>query len=199
MLGRGCKGTMRILRGKIRKNASAKLAGYFAAAYLLASWGVNGVVNPMHYVRNVTMKQMELQETGQTIEQTIGQKKGQEDSLVLTLPPKTETYDFLSFQIVQSKEYSFHMVIAGETPNGSVEEMDIKVWRGWNTVDISKKQWNKIYIRQGTGSEKLEFESFLLTQYRKADIGKMLSVMASLAVLSAFWESVWWIKKKYAA
>jgi len=177
---------MMILKVKIRRKTLVKWAGYFLTAYLLASWGVNGVANPVHYARNARMGRMGLE------------TEEQGENLVLKLPSGAGRYGFLSFQVVQSPEYSFQLHIAGEIPQGGMEGMDIKVWKGWNTLDISEKHWDKICIQLGTGREKLILGEIMLTQYRKADIGRMVYVMASFVILSAFWEGVWWIKRKYA-
>ena len=178
---------MMTLKEKTSHKWLLKWLMYFTAAYLLASWGVNGVVCPLHYMRSLCMEEIKL-----NAKENMG-------NLEITLPSAAERYGFLSFQLVKAPAYSCTLHLAGKRMDGDVEEMDIQVWKGWNFLDISAKQWSRVLIKQMPGTESIQMEEIILSQYPKMDTKRMISIHLSYMLLAAFWECVWWVKRHYAA
>lgn len=189
---------MKTLIGKMRTGAALKLLEYMIAAYLLASWGVNGVINPLHYFRNAAMqtKALELSECA--------------DGIVIEMPQDTTDTNindtntgFLSFRIAAADDYSFYLTLLGCTDAGETKETGVKAQKGWNSVDIGKLQggaaWKKIIVpKNAAGTEGIRLESVCFSKYRRTDTGRMCYIFVSILFLAALWECVWWIKKKYA-
>lgn len=164
---------------------------YFAAAYLLASWGVNGVIHPLHYFRNAAMHAEEVRVSES------------EEGIVMELPQDTDAMEdgFLSFRIAEAKNYSFSLKLLGYSKTGQTEETEVKAWKGWNSVSL-KKLWEgdalqKIVVPESI-AEGIILESAVLSKYRRVDTGRMGYVCLSFLFLAVLWEGVWWIRKRYA-
>lgn len=167
--------------------------GYLVAAYLLASWGVNGVVNPVHYIRCARMQiqMLEVSERG--------------DGIVLRLPEGygEKGLGVLSFRVTESEDYSFNLRLLGYPSDGDAQEADIKVWKGWNTVELDRlqsgKSWKEILVPKDVSeAEGLVLEDAGLSKWRKVDVGRAVYIFAAFLFLAVFWECVWWIKERYA-
>jgi len=183
---------MRILKERIKKRLLVKWLEYMAAAYLLASWGVNGVLNPFHYIHSITMQRhvLEIQSDAERFCIELPQDLGTEAS-------------FLSFEVTDAQRYAFALPLTGSTSDGEAGPYSVDVWKGWNTFDLARLQdqsvWNKITIPKiPPESGEIMLDTVILSKYRKMDTKKMLYIFVSFLFLAAFWESVWWIKERYA-
>lgn len=163
-----------------------------AAAYLLASWGVNGVLNPMHYIHSTTMQRhvLKIQEDAERFHIELPQDLGKEAS-------------FLSFEVTDAQRYAFVLPLTGNASDGEAGPYSVDVWKGWNAIDLERLQdqsiWNKITIPKILPeSGEIMLDTVILSKYRKMDTKKMLYIFVSFLFLAAFWESVWWIKERYA-
>ncbi len=214
---------MKIYAGKIKTSWAVKWMEYFAAAYLLASWGVNGIVNPLHYIRNLE---------GQTVQLSVEECADgiviwpQESAAGQASRLKADGIDagYLSFYISQSDRFSFQIKLLGypeaEKTRGRKEAADVKeagnvkeaadvikaelkAWKGFNTADLGRIQDGKVFkeiiIPKSTlESEGIVIESAQWSEYRRVDTGRMVYLMAAFLILAALWEGVWWMKKRYA-
>lgn len=178
---------MMTLKEKTSRKRLLKWIMYVTATYLLASWGVNSVICPLHYMRSICMKKMQLE---------VKEQKG---NLVIALPSAAQEYGCLSFQIVKAPAYSCTLHLTGKRMDGDAEEMDRKVWKGWNFLDISAKQWSSVEIMQMPGTESIQMEEIIWSPYPKMDTQKMISVQLSYMLLAVFWECVRWVKRRYAS
>lgn len=120
--------------------------------------------------------------------------------------------DYLSFQIAESNEYSYDLPIIGYPADEMAEKTEIRVLKGWNSIDLKKLQgnikkegtkeyerWKKIVVQKEIVEQKgLRFENIKLSEYPYVDLFQMLSVYVSFFILVIFWECICWIKGKYA-
>lgn len=190
---------MKIFVGKNKKQVVATWLKYVAIAYLAASWGVNGVVNPLHYFKNATMQQTAL-ECIQKAEgivlarpQTAGMEEGGEAKS-----------GFLSFQVVSTKNNPCNLRLEVQSTVGTAKEVKLKAWKGWNSVPLDQlcegdNIWESFFVQNSTiESEELRLGQVSITSCRKVDIGKTVYLFGSFLFLAALWEGVWWIRKRYA-
>lgn len=192
---------MKTLKRKIGRRAVRKWMGYLIAAYLLASWGVNGVAGPLHYIRCAQM-QMGAQEGVPIKELELLERP---DGMAVSLPEGylEQGLAYLSFQAVETKDYTFELRILGNSVDGDAKEAGIKVRKGWNTVSLEDlaggKQWKEIVVPTDVvEEEQLVLKDVGLSKWRKVDIGRMVYVFAAFLFLAVFWECVWWVKERYA-
>ncbi len=193
------KDTMMILKRKIDKKKLAKRVLYLVFIYIAASWGVNGVVNPVHYIRSSFM---------QTEKIPLSER---EDGYVIQLSSdEGKSPGFLSFRI-EAKEYALQLRLCACTENGKIQEVQTPVMKGWNCLDIAKLSgaekkgrsaadiWEEVVIPKDTIEQfEIVLKEVQLSEYRKADIATMISVFLSFVIMLAFWECVWWVKARYA-
>lgn len=177
---------MKISKRSVKKKGAAKWMLYAVSIYLLASWGVNQVINPLIYVKSAIMYKKPL---------NISDRDG--DILIAF-----EEENFLSFCIVESDKYSFDLRITGYSEDEAAQERIIHVFKGWNTLDLrklKKDQWKKIAVPEQTVEQNgLLLEHAELSEYPNVDLFRMLSVYLSFFALVIFWEGIRWIKRKYA-
>lgn len=188
---------MMILKRKNKRTAVRKWSGYFLAAYFIASWGVNGIINPIHYLRQTVMAEY----PASFIEEAEG--------LVLKQPQGEAEMEFLSFQVKEANNYTSDLQLLGYTRTGKETIIHVKLWQGLNSIELRKYlsdtesdqdgMWEKIVVpRTSTESSGIVLDDVVLSEYRKTDTGRMLSTLASFLLMLAFWEGVWWMKGRYA-
>ncbi len=190
--GNAAENRNKTIRKKDAKRNLTKWLGYLIAAYLVASWGVNGVVNPVHYLRNAGMKEEALKVTESTEGFVIG----------LTEDYGKKEAAFLSFKIMKAKDQSFQLSLFVHMEQGKVLQKSYQVWKGWNSIEIGMFQnedlWKEIVVpKEAVSLEELNLEDVSLTEYQKHDVKRMVYIFISFLFLAAFWESVRWIKERY--
>lgn len=167
---------------------------YLAGAYLLASWGVNGVLNPMYYVKSAMMRRQTLEisecEDGILLEPV---RKVQSDKLEYE-----DKMNFLSFRIAQAESFSFDLRLLVYLKEETME-MSVRVWKGWNTVSLNNKAGEKIVaVQAAPKSGDVVFADAKLSEHMWVDTEKMVCVWVFFLMLMVFWEGVWWMKERYA-
>lgn len=175
---------MRIL---IRKNKLKYILKhgifYVIVCYLLASWGVNGVINPMHYFREAVMYKEEIFPTED------------EKYLMIDLADKYESREYLSFLVSESDNIFFDIVLIA-----SVEEPQkviVEVHQGINTLKIPEGAGSIRVLRDTITQNGAVLNSYMLSEYRNVDSMKMMEIMISMLLLFGFWEAVQYIRKRY--
>lgn len=185
---------MKTLKAKNKNEAVWKWMCYVAGAYLLASWGVNGVLNPMYYVKSAWMCRQTLEisecEDGILLEPV---RNLQSDKLEYE-----DKMNFLSFRITQAESFSFDLQLLVYLQEETME-MSVRVWKGWNTVSLNNKAGEKIVAVQAVPkSGAVVFADAKLSEHMWVDTGKMVCVWAFFLMLMVFWEGIWWMKERYA-
>lgn len=182
---------MKMLIKKSRKHILLRWAVYLISAYILASIGVCRMVNPIQNLKSMSARTEKI---------NLSKQQG---NIVIEQPVGLEGADFLSFQIEESENYSFELILLVYSQEGEEKEKIIHVWKGWNSLDTSDflpegKVWTKIVIPQSVvESEKIFMGSVELSDCKKFDNRRMLYVFLSFLILAAFWESVCWVKGQY--
>ncbi len=170
-----------------------RLAAYVLACYLLASWGVNGVLHPMHYIRSMTQ---------QTEELCISESNG---DIMITLPEKAKRLEtgssgqqYLSFQVVQAEDYFFSLQLTGP-PLHETGTKWVEVKKGWNSIELSDCTWEQIVVpREMAQQERVVLKNAVLSSHRTVDLAQTVYIFMAFLFLALFWECVGWIKKRYA-
>ncbi len=194
---------MKISKRSVKKKGAAKWMLYAVSIYLLASWGVNQVINPLIYVKSAIMykKPLNISDRDGDILIAFEEEDSQEDGQENSQNSQIEE-NFLSFCIVESDKYSFDLRITGYSEDEAAQERIIHVFKGWNTLDLrklKKDQWKKIAVPKQTVEQNgLLLEHAELSEYPNVDLFRMLSVYLSFFALVIFWEGIRWIKRKYA-
>lgn len=193
MLRKDCVDIMKIFSLKNRKQA-AKCFCYVAAAYFMASFGVNGVINPMYYLRNVSEQTQELK---------FWEDEGR---LAIELPQERvlKGQAFLSYQIEELEDFISVLPVYVCTEEGNDLKINMKSKKGWNWYNLSsilqdgKRIKALVLPRESVEIQGLQLKSVELSPYPKVDTARMLSLWMSFLMLVAFWECVWWMKERYA-
>lgn len=184
---------MKIFKEKVRKRVLIRWLGYIAAAYLLASLGVNAEINLLQDLKSAVMRTEELK-----IENCP-------DGIVISCLDENvgKGGAFLSFRIEDAANYSFELPLYIYPLEGEEKKAAVKVWKGWNSVDMcsfltERTVWEKMVVPQAAvESEKIVVKDAVLSARRKTDTGRMLYVFVSFLFLTAFWECVCWVKERY--
>lgn len=178
---------MRILKLKGNYMNPVKWLIYIIVSYLLASWGVNGVVNPVHYVRAASMQVTELE-----AEETA-------DGVSIALPETGLEGGVLVFEITASKDYKFKLKVVGVPEAGEHETMTIEACRGTNSVNLIDNSWVSVLIPvDSVKQQEIDIDDVRLSEYRSVSLGRMLYIFAVFLLMLTFWEAVQWVKKRYA-
>ena len=175
---------MRILKEKSKLKAILKRSVIFIIiCYLLASWGVNGVINPIHYYRNIIMHEEEI----------IPVREG--NNIILDCSESREPFEYLSFRVTDS--YNIFFDIKVNTSAKDAAEMVVGVHQGLNTIKIPDDT-GVVMISADTMDENgVLWDAFVLSDHRKVDSAKMMEILVSMLLLLALWEGVQYIKNRY--
>lgn len=182
---------MKISGKRIELAVIKKISVYILVCYLLASWSVNGVLHPMHYIRSVAQQAERL---------SISEEGG---DIVIGLPEKAVRQQYLSFQVAESEDYFFSLELtesrSDDTRPNEAGSKWVEVNKGWNTIDISDCPWEQFVVPcEMAQQEGLVLKDAVLSEHRMVDFMQAAYVFAAFLVLVSFWECVGWIKKRYA-
>jgi len=151
------------------------------------------VINPAHYIRCARMQSEMLEVSERT------------DGIVLRMPERygEKGLGVLSFRVTEACDYSFRLRLLGYPADGDVQEVDVKAWKGWNTVELDRLQsgkiWKELVVPQDVAeAEGLVLEDAGVSMWRRVDVGRAVYVFAAFLFLAVFWECVWWVKERYA-
>lgn len=185
---------MKIFVRKNKKQTVAIWLKYVVIAYLVASWGANGVIRPLHYFQYATIKKAALE--------CISTEEG----IVIKRPQTADAQvtGFLSFEVLHIKNNPGTLRLTVSCTDNAAKEAELKVWKGWNCVPLEQLYgqdggWESLLVPNNTlKSEELRLGQVFLTNCRNMDLGKTVYLFLSFLFLAALWEGVWWIRKRYA-
>lgn len=167
------------------KNRSVKHIFIIALCYIFASWGVNGVINPIHYLRSssgdIHLVQMEKQEECVYIDLS----QSSQDEYVL--------FEFDSLNTVMN---SIEITLLRN--DGTTQSDTLKVFQGIVSykinpdllgIKISHKEFQKC---------DLVLNQVRTGKYKAMDYFNMIKMFITFLCLTIFWNLSQVIKKKYA-
>lgn len=179
-------GIMKMLKRNVNMKAIMKRGIlYLFFCYLIASWGVNGVINPVHYYKNEVMQSIEITAIWQ------------DDVLMIDLTEYQEKFEYLSFIVLASEGFVWDITL---DCSGEVERIITEaVHQGLNSLQLPVEECSYIKIPIDVLEKNgAVLQNFVLSEYRKVDTLKMIEICLSLLLLLVFWECVQWIKDRYA-
>ena len=156
---------------------------YVVFSYLVASWGVNGVINPVHYYNAATMDEKEIVPSDE------------KEFWVLDTGKSKEQVRYLSFEILDAKNRYFDIKV-GESDEELIKQ-NVEVHVGFNTIRISENR-SSVYIgKNEIIANNAIINSYVLSEFPKMDLAKTIEIMFSIMFLLSFWEEIRYIRDKY--
>lgn len=178
---------MKILNGKNKlKKFIKKGLLYVIICYLLASWGVNGVINPIHYYRNLVMQE-------KLIELPLNDK-----GLQLEWKGDAENFNYVSFEVTDAKNFYNDILVNVYSDDELLQSVTVKLYKGLNSLEIQENSTSISISSEVIEKNQLEISNFVLSEYRKVDTGKMIETFFSMLFLLIIWECIQYIKNRYA-
>ena len=168
---------------KKRITAAYKWILYAAAAWILASCGVNGTANPARYLRALTMHQ-----------QILPVSVSQDGSTVFF--PEDRKYEWLAFQADDADAYFFDAPVCGLTSQGE-EACVISFAKGVNTLALPASWTGIRFPPELAADQHLVLGEVMLTESKILSVQKTLYLTVSFFLRVGFWECLQWIKRRY--
>jgi len=156
---------------------------YIMICYLIASWGVHGVINPLHYIRKSNYEEVEIVDDG--------------DYLWLDLSLTDFVEGYLSFDAYSAKRFFYEIEIEVTDENDKVEVLKCECQNGLNSLEISDGKEKKLRINKiDLDKNEVVLDKLDIGKNRRVDAVSMIYVMLSIFTLMFLWECVQYIKKK---
>lgn len=168
------------------QNMVKKCIFYVVFSYLVASWGVNGVINPVHYYRNFAVQEQQLEasldDTGLLV------KWNQVDG----------GFKYLSFEVMDAKNFYNDILVNLYSGDELLECVSVEVYKGLNSLEIQENTTSISITSDVIQKNQLIMSGFTISEYKKVDTWKMTEVVFSMLFLIVIWECIQYIKKRYA-
>ena len=172
---------------KIKNNQFVKWCVVFLVCYLLASVGVNGVINPYYYVNSGDKEELEI-------------IKGEEYQMIdLTLAGFGEGYLNIKIDDMNTFQQTVNVIANFGTEDPINEKLEL--FEGINSYKLSDLADNvgNLAISQRELTEiEVVLDSVFWSAQKQVDILKTVEIMASFLSIAVFYMSMMWIKNKYA-
>lgn len=154
---------------------------------LLASWGVNGTINPMSYVKKADKTSLQVEE--------------KEEYTVITLAENVTAKGYLNVEVDEITPFMADIDVLYNYESKSQIKGKLSLGEGRNEIKISKLGESVENI--AISHKKMTEEGIILgeiyyTEYRQTNIWTMLKIFASFVSLTVFWSMMQWIKNRYA-
>lgn len=170
---------------RLRKNRYIKCSFIIIACYLLASIGVNKVINPLYYFIKTEEHSLNYYEKDNSlyIDVTALKKSDQYLNIYISEIQPFGSVVYL-YSDVDPKEKVYTLL---SLDSNSINKSDLPSNKGTIFIRLNDLNKDGINISQITGSEK-----------RKVDSFSMLKIFISCILLVTFWSFTRNLKKKYA-
>lgn len=177
---------MKILNKKNKKK-SFKIIIYAVLVYLIATWGVNQVVNPVVYVQNIISQDKYA---------PVVEKR--EDTIVIQPTESVEEFPCISFKINCDASYKFPVQLVCVKESGETESKTLSLENGVNTIKVEQPDVVEIQLAGNAIKEYApEIKGVMQAPFAKVNWLKTLEVGIAFAAIFAFWEGLQYIKTKY--
>lgn len=165
-----------------------KIVIYLIVGYLIATWGVNHILNPVVYFQNIFAR-----------EAYSANVVTDEGGVTIELPKSAEQYPYLSFTMSDSDDYTVNVQKREDVGENKGEKEEYTLDRGLNCMKIDSQGCTDIRISgEGYSKKHVVIEQICQTPYPKVNLWKTLDILISYVVLVVFWESTQYIKRRYA-
>lgn len=155
--------------------------------YLLASWGVNGTVNPLNY--------WEQGVSG------IISTESSEEYLMINLGDHPQEGHYINLDVAEMNSFVISIeIVTGDSDNGK-HKKTMNLNKGMNSWAIDKlnleEGWIKIPMK-ALEKEQVQIEQIYWSENKQVDALAMIKVFFSFICLSVFRSFVSWIKERYS-
>ena len=177
---------MKILNKKNKKK-SFKIIIYAVLVYLIATWGVNQVVNPVVYVQNIISQDKYA---------PVVEKR--EDTIVIQPTESLDKYPYISFKTNCKELYKLSVQLVCVKDSGETESRKIHLENGVNVIKAEQSDVVEIQLVGDAIKEyQPEITGVMQAPFPKVNWLKTLEVGIAFVVIIAFWEGLQYIKTKY--
>lgn len=153
---------------------------YFILSYLIATWGVNQVINPLVYA-------------GQLSAHTIAVPlESSKDYLRLTNNDAVH-YPYLLFDISDSNQYFQRLSIR----TADSDTFSAEFCKGMNCLDMRAYGDTILMLRSEIEKYGIAINSISASDKPYVDVHRTITLFISFTLFSLFWEMVQSIKKRY--
>lgn len=175
---------------KISELKNSKIARWISCVivcYLMASWGVNGTVNPMNYWKQ-----------GKT---GIISTENLDEYLVIDLGEQIRKGEYINLDVSEMNSFMIPIdVLTGSADKGN-QKKTMNLSRGMNSWSIDEldaaEGWIKISLKT-LEKEQVQIDQAYWSEYKQIDGLAMVKVFLSFICLAVFYSFVSWIKRRYS-
>lgn len=171
---------------ELKNNKIVRWICCILVCYLLASWGVNGTVNPVNYWKQG--------------ESGIISTEYSEEYLVIDLKDQLQKAEYINLNISQMNSYMISIdVVTGVTDKGNQKKMNLD--RGMNSWAIDKLDTEEGRLKiplKTLEKEQVQIGQIFWSEYKQVDGLAMIKIFVSFIFLSVFYSFISWIKRHYS-
>lgn len=165
-----------------------KLIVYILIGYLIATGGVNHIINPVVYFQNIFSQEKYSVDI-------ITEEQG----LILQLPKSTWEYPYLSFEVVSTDKYTLNVGVEYYSETQEKEKSEYRIEKGINKLKLENKEYTTvIFEKKALENNNVVIRDVVQTGFPKVNLWKTVEIFFSFLLLAIFWEGTRYIKKRYA-
>ena len=160
---------------------------YIIIGYFIASWGVNGSLNPLVYYQNIINH-----------EQIPVKISYEADEIVLDLQASSEKYPYVSFEFDPLDTFSLNITTIEYPSKHTIVERDFILYRGLNCIKLSSDDILRISISNiDSDKHEISLKNAMQSNYKKVNVFKAIEIWLFFIFLSVFYEGLNQLKKRY--
>ena len=172
---------------KTEKNNWLKWTIIMLICYLLASYGVNGIVNPAAYFKQAMQEEVNI--------------IYEEDVVFIKLPEDKGKYNYLNIELQDINMFETAVEVVFEYPGTKKLQKELVLCNRKNSFALQELGEDMI----GISFEKTDLDKYdiilkkaLLSEEKQPDTLKMLEIWISFLGITGVYVFMQWIKKRYA-
>lgn len=172
---------------KILKAKSFKIILYSILVYIVATWGVNQVINPVVYVQNI-----------------IGQDKYEpvvettEDTIIIQPTQDLKECPYVSFKMDCETQYKIEVQLEMLTATEEGESKKFFLENGVNVIKTDDPAVKEIRLTgKGIAEYAPEITKVIQAPYARVNLLKSLEICLAIIGIIVFWEGLQYIRTKY--
>lgn len=161
---------------------------YVLIGYLIATGGVNRIINPVVYFQNIFSQ-----------EKYAIDMITEEQEIILQLPKSTQEYPYISFGIVSADEYALNVDVRYCSETQGEEKSECRIEKGNNKIKLKNNDCTAvIFEKKALENNHVVIGDAVQAGFPEVDLWKSVEIYISFWILVAFWEGTRYINKRYA-
>ena len=160
---------------------------YIVIGYFIASWGVNGSINPLVYYQNIIKKEQIPVKISYGV-----------NEITFDLQASSGKYPYLSFELDTLETFSLDVAIKEYPSEQTIVERDIVLYRGMNCIKLSSGNILHISI-SNTDLDKYELllKNVMQTNFKKLNVFKPIEIWLFFIFMCVCYEGLNYLRKRY--